>query len=54
MADREKEPTTLFSVQISAKDKERFKDVAHYRGQTMAGVLRTWIKNAHKQLPKEV
>ena len=48
-----KETTTLFSVQISEREKQMFKDVSRYRGQTMAGVLRQWIRKAHAMLPEE-
>ena len=47
-----KKKTTLFSIQITDKDKKMFQDIADYRGQTKAGVLRQWIRNSHKQTGK--
>ncbi len=44
-----KKPTTLFSIQITKDDKQKFEEIAMYRGQTKAGVLRQWIRNSHKQ-----
>ena len=49
----EKKPTTLFSVQITERDKQMFKEIAHHRDVSMAGLLRSWIRMAHNKLPKD-
>jgi len=47
------EPTTLYSVYLIKRYHGMFKDIARYRGQTMSGVLRQWIRASYVQLPNE-
>ena len=45
-----KEPTTLFSAQISKADLDKFNAIAVHTGTTKAGVLRAWIRRSHKRI----
>lgn len=45
--------TKLYSSQLTLEEHRLFNDVARYRGQTKAGILRGWIRNSHKQMPEE-
>jgi hypothetical protein len=45
-----KEPTTLFSAQMTKADMDMFNAVAVHTGTTKAGVLRAWIRRSHKRI----
>ena len=48
-----KEGHVLVTSSITIEDRQKFKEVAQYRGQSMTGVLRQWIRKAHKQQEKQ-
>ena len=48
-----KEPKTLYSAHLTGRYHRWFKDIARYRGQTMSGLLRQWIRASWSQLPPE-
>jgi len=48
----DKPDKTLFSIQMSNKDKDMFKAVAEYRSLPMSGVLRQWIRKSYSALPE--
>jgi hypothetical protein len=45
-----KEPTRLYSVQMTDADRAKLRDIAEHRGVTMAGALRQWIRTSHKKI----
>jgi hypothetical protein len=49
----DKPDKTLFSIQMSNKDKEMFEAVSKYRDTPKSGVLRQWIRKAYAALPVE-
>lgn len=44
---------TLFSAQMSSEERRMFEEVAEHRGQTKMGLLRMWIRRAHKDMEKK-
>ena len=50
--DMEKPPTKLFTVRLTLDEDRMYKELAQYRGQLRAGLLRQWIRKAHKQMEK--
>jgi hypothetical protein len=49
----DKPDKSLFSIQMSNEDREKFKAVADYKGMPMSGALRQWIRKAYAALPQE-
>jgi predicted DNA-binding protein len=45
-----KEPTRLYSIQMTDEDRDKLKAIAEYRGVTMAAAFRQWIRASHKKI----
>ena len=47
------EPTTLWSIRLTAEQQRQLECVKNYRGVTKAGAFRTWLHWAYWRLPEE-
>ena len=48
-----KKPPITFSSQLSTEDNRKFKAISNYRGQSMASLVRYWVRDAYRRLPQE-